>query len=42
MPWSGPRGPLDLRSASSESAIESASGLISMMALMAGPCESRS
>src|ERR1035437_6818063 len=37
IPWSGPRGPLDFRSASSASAIESASGFSSMIALSAGP-----
>ena len=37
MPCSGPRGPLLLRSASSASAIASASGLSSMMLRSAGP-----
>src|SRR5262249_18256487 len=38
MPCSGPRGPLDLRSASSASAILSTSGFNSMMECRAGPC----
>ena len=37
MPCIGPRGPLNLRSASRASAIESASGFNSMMLLIAGP-----
>src|SRR6266851_4106814 len=38
MPCNGPRGPLALRSRSSESAIATASGLSSRTLLMAGPC----
>ncbi len=37
MPCSGPRGPLALRSASRLSAIDNASGFISMIAFTAGP-----
>ncbi len=37
MPCSGPRGPFSCRSLSSASAIASASGFSSMMALIAGP-----
>ena len=38
MPCIGPRGPFDLRSLSSTSAMESASGFISITELIAGPC----
>ena len=37
MPCSGPRGPFSWRSLSSASAMASASGLISMTELIAGP-----
>jgi hypothetical protein len=40
IPCSGPRAPLALRSASSESAIASASGFSSITARSAGPCSS--
>ena len=41
MPWSGPRGPFALRSASSASAIARASGFVSMTLRSSGPCRSR-
>src|SRR5437667_255425 len=42
MPWSGPRGPLALRSASSAAACPSASGLVSRIACSPGPFRSSS
>ena len=40
MPWSGPRGPFLLRSASSEAAMAMASGLVSITEFNLGPCRS--
>ena len=40
MPWSGPRGPLALRSASSAAAISSASGFVSITLRSSGPVRS--